>query len=142
RLRHLPSFAGRKRSRKALPGGLAGDAEGGADLGPTDPARAQQVDNPLQLIALALDGVLDWLQALEQALGRQLLRRDLGHRRHAVGDDLVAERHALVADEDVRRTRDQLPHVVLRWEAEGAVQSSLRFDGAIAGGDRFALLFR
>jgi hypothetical protein len=64
----------RGRSREPLPRGLPGDAQGGADLRPTDLARSKKVDHRLELIALALHRLLDRPQSLQQTFCRQLFR--------------------------------------------------------------------
>src|SRR5262249_34878749 len=93
---------------KPLPCGLPRHAERRADLRPAHLARTQEVHDPLQLIALALDRVLDRAQPLQQPLGRQFLGRKLGGTRRTFRDVLVTEAHALVADKDRAVTRNQL----------------------------------
>src|SRR5262249_24604428 len=105
-----------------LPRGLARDAERVADQSPAHFARAQDIDDLLELIPLALQRVFDRLQPLKQAFRRQVLRRDLGYLGRPAGNDFVAESHALVADEDRERAGNQLLHLVLRLGAEGAVE--------------------
>src|SRR5262249_1839343 len=113
---------GRSPSAEPLPGRLARDAESGADVGPAHLALAQCVDHLLQLAALALDGLLDGREPLEQSLGRHFGVRQLPRGWWAVGDDLVTELHALVADEDAAGTADQLADLMLGLGAEGAIE--------------------
>ena len=84
-----------------------------ADLGPAHLARPQKLDHALQLTALALDGLLDRRQPLQQAFRRQLLVSGRLRRRHTTGNDFITESDALVADEDAGRAGDQLSHVML-----------------------------
>ena len=62
-----------KGSGKSLPCRLTRDAQRCPDLGPADLARSEDVDNLLELVALALECILDWLKALEQSFRRQTL---------------------------------------------------------------------
>src|SRR5581483_4601540 len=109
-----------------LPRRLPAHAERAADFGPAHLARPQQLNHRLQLIALALQRLLDRLQALQQTLGRQIVARGLGDLRLSAGNDLVAQRNALIANEDVSRSDNQRFHLVLRFEAERTVERAGR----------------
>lgn len=126
----LPPLA----SAEALPRGLTRDSQRGADLGPTHFAGPKNLNHSLELIAPALQRVLDRLKSPQQMFRRQLLD---GQMFRAVwkttGEAFVAQHYALAADENPGRTGDQHLHLVMRLEAERAVHF-LRLHGA--GGRR------
>jgi len=83
-------------------------------LGPTDVAGSKEIDHPLELITLALKGVLDWLKSRQQTFGRQVsVRSDFRLIWKATSNDFITQLDALIADEDGGRTCNQLPHLML-----------------------------
>src|SRR5436853_3322413 len=61
-------------SGKPLPSGLTRDAQRTSNLRPTHLSRSKDLNHLLELIALALDRVLNCLKALQQTFRRTLLR--------------------------------------------------------------------
>ena len=66
-------------------------AVGRADLGPAHLARAQDLDDLLELIAFALQRILDGLKAFQQTFGRQVFFGRISRFvRKTTGDAFVA----------------------------------------------------
>lgn len=64
------AFTGQqRRSAKSLPCRLPRNTQRRPNLGPANFARPKNVHDPLELITLALEGILDRLQVSQQALG-------------------------------------------------------------------------
>src|SRR5580700_4541237 len=98
---------------KPLPGRLARNAESRTNHSPTHLTRPQKIDGLPKLIAFALHRLLDGPKPFQQPLRWQFLDRRGFRAWKMTGDDLIAQRDALVADENATGAGNQLPHLVL-----------------------------